>query len=60
MKKSLLHKTNRNGQFLISIAMVCFVATLGYFLQGFIGYRVVAFMLLVTVSILAMFLLKVT
>ena len=40
--------------------MVCFVATLGYFLQGFIGYRVVAFMLLVTVSILAMFLLKVT
>ena len=35
--------------------MVCSVAALGYFLQGFIGYRVVAFMLLVTVSILAMF-----
>jgi len=56
MKKSLLHKTNRNRQFLISIAMVCTVAALGYFLQGFMGYRVVAFMLLVTVSILAMFL----
>jgi len=35
--------------------MVVSVATLGFFLQNFTGYRVVAFMLLVTVSVLAMF-----
>jgi two-component system sensor histidine kinase KdpD len=41
---------------LISVLAVLLVAALGLALHNFVGYRVVAFMLLVTVSILAMFL----
>lgn len=51
----MLQNSNKNRQYVVSIAMVCAVALLGFALQGLIGYRVVAFMLLVTVSILAMF-----
>jgi two-component system sensor histidine kinase KdpD len=56
LKNYLFHKPAKNKQYLISLALVCLVSTLGLFLSDFVGYRVVAFMLLVTVSILAMFL----
>ncbi len=41
---------------MLSISFVCAVAIMGLILHDLIGYRVVAFMLLVMVSILAMFL----
>lgn len=49
-------KFNSKQQFLVSISLVLFVALIGLLLHDFVGYQVVAFMLLVTVSILAMFL----
>jgi two-component system, OmpR family, sensor histidine kinase KdpD len=52
----LIKKFNRKQQFLISISLVVFVALIGLVVKDLIGYRVVAFMLLVSVSILAMFL----
>src|SRR5688572_9438087 len=56
MKNYLLYNPSKKNQYLISILTVCGVAAIGLGLQGFLGYRVVAFMLLVTVSVLAMFL----
>ena len=56
MKNYLLHRPSKKNQYLISILTVCAVATIGLGLQGLMGYRVIAFMLLVTVSVLAMFL----
>ncbi|MEO7992505.1 MAG: ATP-binding protein [Chryseolinea sp.] len=56
MKPLVIKKFTRNQQFLISISLVLFVALAGLLVNELIGYRVVAFMLLVTVSILAMFL----
>jgi two-component system sensor histidine kinase KdpD len=44
------------NQYLLSMAIVSAVTLVGLGMHDFIGYRVVAFMLLVTVSILAMFL----
>ena len=49
-------KQSAKGQFALSLATVCIVVTIALTLQEFIGYRDVAFMLLVMVSILAMFL----
>lgn len=56
MKSLLFHSPNPRWQFLISFSLVIGVSLIGLFLHDLIGYRVVAFMLLVTVSILAMFL----
>ena len=55
MKKFLFHERNIWRQFLISVVLVLAVALVGLSAYGIVGYRVVAFMLLVTVSILAMF-----
>lgn len=55
MKNFLLHKPARNQQYIISVMLVILVAVAGLLLYDFVGYRVAAFMLLVTVSILAMF-----
>ena len=44
------------AQYFISVAVVCLVATIGYFISEFAGYKVIALMLLVTVSLLSMFL----
>lgn len=56
MKKLLLQRPRTRRQFIISFVLVAAVAALGLFVHNLLGYRVVAFMLLVTVSILAMFL----
>jgi two-component system, OmpR family, sensor histidine kinase KdpD len=52
----LFQNKGSNRQYLISVAAVVLVILLGLLLHNLLGYRVVAFMLLVTVSILAMFL----
>jgi two-component system, OmpR family, sensor histidine kinase KdpD len=56
VKRYLFHKPGSRKQYIISIAVVSSVALLGLALHNILGYRVVAFMLLVAVSILAMFL----
>lgn len=55
MKKNLLYKGSKARQFLAGILLVSAVSALCYFLSDYIGYRVVALLLLVTVSFIAMF-----
>jgi two-component system, OmpR family, sensor histidine kinase KdpD len=55
VKNFLIHKPSKNQQYAISVMLVILVAAGGLALYDFVGYRVVAFMLLVTVSIVAMF-----
>lgn len=56
MKKQKHHKLTKQRQYLITLLAISSVAGVGLLLHDFMGYRVVAFMLLVTVSVLAMFL----
>lgn len=56
MKKFLFDRPRLRRQFSISFLVVLAVALVGLFVYNIMGYRVVAFMLLVTVSVLAMFL----
>jgi two-component system, OmpR family, sensor histidine kinase KdpD len=56
MKHFLFHRPSAPRQYFISIAVVCSISLLGLSLYGFLGYRVIAFLLLVGVSFLAMFL----
>lgn len=56
MRSLLLQRSGVRRHYLISIGLILSVALLGLFLHDLIGYRVVAFMLLVSVSALAMFL----
>lgn len=48
-----LSKTSKFRQFLISIGLVVLISAGCYFLSGHIGYKVVAFILLLTVSLIA-------
>ena len=48
-------KINKTRQYLYGILLVCFVAGICYVFSAYIEYRVVAFVLLVTVSLTAMF-----
>jgi two-component system sensor histidine kinase KdpD len=52
----LLHRPNIKRQFLISVVLVFGISLFGLTINNLIGYRVIALMLLVGVSILAMFL----
>lgn len=45
----------RTSQYIFSLLAVLVVAAIGYGISGWVGYRVTALMLLVTVSLLAMF-----
>ncbi|MEX1239565.1 MAG: ATP-binding protein [Cyclobacteriaceae bacterium] len=54
--ENLFHRRGGKRAYLISLSIVASVALLGLLLHNLIGYRVVAFMLLVAVSVLAMFL----
>jgi two-component system sensor histidine kinase KdpD len=51
----ILNRLNHTKQYVISILLILLVATACFFLSGFIGYKVVALLLLVTVSLIAMF-----
>ena len=53
MKTLLTRKIGKNAQYMYSIAAVVAVAAICFGLSEFIGYRVVAFILLLTVSLLA-------
>jgi two-component system sensor histidine kinase KdpD len=56
MLNDLFYNPPKKTQYLISVLAVFSVVALGLALHNLIGYRVVAFLLLVTVSILALFL----
>lgn len=56
MIKDLFHNPPRKTQYLISVVVVISITALGLALNNLVGYRVVALMLLVTVSILTLFL----
>jgi two-component system, OmpR family, sensor histidine kinase KdpD len=49
----IANRTPKAKQYLLSISFVLIVAAACYFLSGFIGYRVTAFILFVAVSIIA-------
>lgn len=55
MSNFLLHKFNKKKQYTVSILLILSVAAVSYLLSDFIEYKVVAFLLLVTVSFIAMF-----
>ncbi len=54
MEFSALKKYGTANQYLISLALITLTAATCYFTVGFIGYRVVALLLLFVVSVLAM------
>jgi two-component system sensor histidine kinase KdpD len=56
VKHFLFIRHNKKRQFVISITVVATISLLGLSIYNVVGYRMVAFMLLVGVSILAMFL----
>ena len=53
MNELLINKVGKGRQYLYSTIIVILVSLLCFGLSGFIGYRVVAFILLLTVSLLA-------
>jgi len=53
MSKFLFNTIGKGRQYLFSIAIIVLVSAVCFGLSGLIGYRVIAFILLVTVSILA-------
>ncbi len=55
MSNFLLHKYNKKSQYIVSISLILSVAALCYALSDFVEYKVVAFLLLVLVSLIAMF-----
>ena len=48
-----INRISKTNQFIISILLVCIISAVCYALSAFIGYKVVAFILLFTVSLLA-------
>jgi len=56
MLNDIFYNPPKKTQYLISVVAVLLVVALGFALHDLIGYRVVAFLLLVTVSILPLFL----
>lgn len=56
MIRGVFNNPSPKQQVLISIVVVTLVTSLGFGIHDFVGYQVVAFLLLVTVSILALFL----
>jgi two-component system sensor histidine kinase KdpD len=54
LKPFIANRTSKTNQYLIVIGLVCSISVVCYLLSGFIGYKVTAFVLFVTVSIIAM------
>jgi two-component system sensor histidine kinase KdpD len=55
MFELFINKYSKTKQYLYSILLICLVAGICYVFSQYIGYRVVAFILLLTVSLIAMF-----
>ena len=53
MRKLFINKVSKPKQFLFSLLLVCGVAAICYIFSAYIDYKVVAFILLVTVSLIA-------
>src|SRR5678810_125214 len=53
MKNFFLKRRDRNKQYLFSIGIIVLVSSVCFGLSGLVGYRVVALILLFTVSLLA-------
>ena len=51
----IINKLNKTKQYLFSLLLVFFIAAACYLFASIIGYRVIAFILLLVVSLLAMF-----
>lgn len=54
MKKTGIHKIKLPAQYAMSVGLVAATSLIGYFLTGFVDHKVVALLLLVTVSLTAM------
>ena len=54
MAQLFINKINKGRQYLFSVLLVCAVGAVCYLFANYIGYKVVAFILLLTVSIIAM------
>jgi two-component system sensor histidine kinase KdpD len=50
-----LYKMSKTRQYIYVVLIVCFVAVISYLLSAYVGYKIIAFVLLVTVSLIAMF-----
>lgn len=55
MSRFLLNRIPRNRQYIISFVLIVFVSAVCYFLSWLIGYKIVALILLASVSLIAMF-----
>lgn len=55
MANFLLYKVSKNKQYAISVLLILVIAAVCFVLSKYIEYKVVAFVLLVTVSLIAMF-----
>jgi two-component system sensor histidine kinase KdpD len=55
MQKDLFNRFSQTQQYLLGVLSVILVSAVCYFLSDFIGYKVVALILLFTVSVVAMF-----
>ena len=55
MKSLFQRKILKRSQYLIGLVLICVVSGVLYSLSGIIGYKVVAYILLVTLSVLALF-----
>jgi two-component system sensor histidine kinase KdpD len=55
LTKIFSNSINKKYQYIITVLVILIVSVINYFLSGIIGYRVVAYLLLVTLSILALF-----
>ena len=53
MTELFINKFSKPKQYLVSLLVVCMVSAICYFLSVHIGYKVVAFILLFTVSLIA-------
>ena len=54
MNKLLFNTLTKTKQYLLSVAVIVIVAAICFIFSDFMGYRVAALVLLVTVSLLAM------
>ncbi|MBL0309542.1 MAG: DUF4118 domain-containing protein [Bacteroidetes bacterium] len=55
LSRFLFNRPQKSTQYLVSIISIVLVVAVGYTTYDFIGYQIIAFALLVTVSVLAMF-----
>lgn len=56
LKVYLFHQPNKTTQYVVSVVAVILVVLLGLLINDYVGYRVIALMLMLMVSVLAIFL----